>query len=149
MRGDRASGRDRRGQHLDLALLDTQVAFLANQAANYLATGEVPQRLGNSHPNIVPYRLRHTRRQHHLACGNDNLFVKFCEVAGARISRRTRGSRPREARENRATSPRCSRDIQGAHDARLGAGAGGGGCAQRPINDIKQVFGEAAGVARE
>ncbi|MGZ8268967.1 MAG: CaiB/BaiF CoA transferase family protein, partial [Burkholderiales bacterium] len=43
-----------RGQHLDLALLDTQVAFLANQAMNYLATGEVPGRLGNAHPNIVP-----------------------------------------------------------------------------------------------
>src|SRR3954451_9908420 len=44
------------GQHLDLALLDTQVAFLANQAMNYLATGDAPGRLGNAHPNIVPYQ---------------------------------------------------------------------------------------------
>ncbi|MGZ8265188.1 MAG: CaiB/BaiF CoA transferase family protein, partial [Burkholderiales bacterium] len=71
------------GQHLDLALFDTQVAFLANQAMNYLATGEVPQRLGNAHPNIVPYQtFRTADGDIILACGNDNLFRKFCEVAG-------------------------------------------------------------------
>jgi crotonobetainyl-CoA:carnitine CoA-transferase CaiB-like acyl-CoA transferase len=71
------------GQHLDLALLDTQVAFLANQAMNYLASGEVPGRLGNAHPNIVPYQTFNTRDGAIiLACGNDNLFSRFCEVAG-------------------------------------------------------------------
>src|SRR5688500_8471717 len=71
------------GQHLDLALLDTQVAFLANQAMNYLATGEVPGRIGNAHPNIVPYQtFRTSDGDIILACGNDNLFSKFCEVAG-------------------------------------------------------------------
>src|SRR6476661_10708038 len=69
------------GQHLDLALLDTQVAFLANQAMNYLATGDVPQRIGNAHPNIVPYQTFKTADGDIiLACGNDNLFNKFCEV---------------------------------------------------------------------
>jgi crotonobetainyl-CoA:carnitine CoA-transferase CaiB-like acyl-CoA transferase len=72
------------GQHLDLALLDTQVAFLANQAMNYLATGEVPGRIGNAHPNIVPYQTFKTADGDIiLACGNDNLFNKFCDVAGA------------------------------------------------------------------
>jgi len=70
------------GQHIDMALLDTQVAFLANQAMNYLATGEAPGRLGNAHPNIVPYQTFRTRDGDIiLACGNDNLFAKFCDIA--------------------------------------------------------------------
>ena len=73
------------GQHLDLALLDSLVAVLANQGANYLATGEPPGRLGNAHPNIVPYQTFKTADGDViLACGNDNLFRKFCEVAGCR-----------------------------------------------------------------
>ena len=71
------------GQHLDLALLDTQVGILANQGMNYLATGVPPGRIGNAHPNIVPYQPFKTRDGDViLACGNDNLFNKFCEVAG-------------------------------------------------------------------
>jgi formyl-CoA transferase len=72
------------GQHIDTALLDTQVAILANQGMNYLATGECPGRLGNTHPNIVPYQSLKTRDGDIiLACGNDNLFQKFCEAADA------------------------------------------------------------------
>ncbi len=72
------------GQHIDMALLDTQVAILANQGMNYLATGEPPGRLGNTHPNIVPYQSLKTKDGAIiLACGNDNLFVKFCEAADA------------------------------------------------------------------
>ena len=64
------------GQHIDLALLDTQVAFLANQGMNYLATGEAPGRLGNAHPNIVPYQTFKTQDGAIiLACGNDNLSL--------------------------------------------------------------------------
>ena len=72
------------GQHIDMALLDTQVAILANQGMNYLATGEPPGRLGNTHPKIVPYQSLKTKDGDLiLACGNDNLFVKFCQAAGA------------------------------------------------------------------
>jgi crotonobetainyl-CoA:carnitine CoA-transferase CaiB-like acyl-CoA transferase len=72
------------GQAIDLALLDTSVAFLANQAMNYLVTGEAPGRLGNTHPNIVPYQSVRTKDGNLiLACGNDNLFNKFCDAAGA------------------------------------------------------------------
>src|SRR5687768_11962811 len=71
------------GQHLDLALLDTQVGILANQGMNYLATGAAPGRIGNAHPNIVPYQPFKTKDGDViLACGNDNLFGRFCEVAG-------------------------------------------------------------------
>jgi len=72
------------GQHIDLALFDVQVATLANQATNYLVSGRSPQRLGNAHPNIVPYQAFATRDSHLiLAIGNDDQFRKFCDVAGS------------------------------------------------------------------
>jgi len=71
------------GQYIDVALLDVQVACLANQAMNYLATGAAPRRLGNAHPNIVPYQdFPSADGDFILAVGNDGQFRKFCEVAG-------------------------------------------------------------------
>ncbi|MET1076790.1 MAG: CaiB/BaiF CoA-transferase family protein [Pseudomonas sp.] len=71
------------GQHIDMALLDVQVACLANQAMNYLTTGQAPRRLGNAHPNIVPYQDFPTADGDFiLTVGNDGQFRKFCEVAG-------------------------------------------------------------------
>ncbi len=72
------------GQHIDVALLDVQVAMLANQAANFLASGQAPQRLGNAHPNICPYQAFAAADGHViLAVGNDQQFQRFCAVAGA------------------------------------------------------------------
>lgn len=71
------------GQHIDMALLDVQVACLANQAMNYLTTGVAPKRLGNAHPNIVPYQDFPTADGDFiLTVGNDSQFRKFAEVAG-------------------------------------------------------------------
>ncbi|MGB1262146.1 MAG: CaiB/BaiF CoA transferase family protein [Cognaticolwellia sp.] len=71
-----------KGQHIDIALLDVQVATLANQGMNYLATGENPTRLGNGHPNIVPYQTFATNDGSLiLAIGNDAQFEKFCRAA--------------------------------------------------------------------
>lgn len=71
------------GQHIDMALLDVQVACLANQAMNYLTTGNPPRRLGNAHPNIVPYQDFPTADGNFiLTVGNDGQFRKFAEVAG-------------------------------------------------------------------
>ncbi|TDV52939.1 crotonobetainyl-CoA:carnitine CoA-transferase CaiB-like acyl-CoA transferase [Pseudomonas graminis] len=71
------------GQHIDMALLDVQVACLANQAMNYLTTGVSPRRLGNAHPNIVPYQDFPTADGDFiLTVGNDSQFRKFAEVAG-------------------------------------------------------------------
>ncbi len=76
---DRTGG----GQYIDLALLDTQVAVLANQAMNYLVTGVAPQRLGNAHPNIVPYQVFVASDGHIIvAVGNENQFARMCEVIG-------------------------------------------------------------------
>lgn len=71
------------GQHIDLALMDVQVATLANQALNYLVSGAAPRRLGNAHPNIVPYQAFPTADGWLvLAVGNDEQFRRFCAVAG-------------------------------------------------------------------
>ena len=69
------------GCHIDMALMDVQVGVLANQALNYLTSGNVPQRLGNAHPNIVPYQAFATADGHMIvAVGNDEQFRRFCEV---------------------------------------------------------------------
>jgi crotonobetainyl-CoA:carnitine CoA-transferase CaiB-like acyl-CoA transferase len=89
----RHAERTGQGQHIDMALLDTQVAMLANLGANYLVsgqkTGQVPGRAGNAHQNIVPYQVFETApmpsgEKDHLilAVGNDSQFAKFCAVAG-------------------------------------------------------------------
>ena len=139
------------GQHLDLALLDTQVAFLANQAMNYLATGEAPGRLGNAHPNIVPYQtFRTSDGDIILACGNDNLFNKFCELAGCQAlakdprfatnAKRVENRVEITAQLNAVFAKRTTRDWV---DALEQAGVPNG-----PINNLKQVFEEPQVIAR-
>jgi crotonobetainyl-CoA:carnitine CoA-transferase CaiB-like acyl-CoA transferase len=72
-----------RGRVIDAALFDVQVAMLANQASNQLVSGKAPTRMGNAHPNIVPYQVLPTRDGHMvLAIGNDGQFQRFCEAAG-------------------------------------------------------------------
>ena len=71
------------GQHIDMALLDVQVACLANQASNYLVSGAVPRRMGNAHPNIVPYQDFPTADGYMIiAVGNDGQFRKLCATLG-------------------------------------------------------------------
>lgn len=72
-----------KGQYIDVALLDSQVAWLANVAHNYFATGEPPQRYGNAHPNIVPYETFPTADGYvALAVGTDRQYERFCQVVG-------------------------------------------------------------------
>ncbi|HSS66636.1 MAG TPA: CaiB/BaiF CoA-transferase family protein, partial [Gammaproteobacteria bacterium] len=75
-----ASGR---GQHIDMALLDAQVAWLANQGQRYLISGEVARRRGNAHPDVVPYQVFRAKDGHIiLGVGNDQQFRRFCSFAG-------------------------------------------------------------------
>lgn len=75
------------GQHIDAALLDCQIAMLANLASGYLASGEQPQRLGNQHASIAPYQVLATKDGHIiLAIGNDRQFRAFCNAAGAELA---------------------------------------------------------------
>jgi crotonobetainyl-CoA:carnitine CoA-transferase CaiB-like acyl-CoA transferase len=71
------------GAHLDMALLDVQTSVLANQAMNYLASGKSPRRMGNAHPNIVPYQVFPVADGHVIvAVGNDGQFARFVSVLG-------------------------------------------------------------------
>ncbi len=73
-----------RGCLVDTALVDSQVGVLANQALNFLVSGKVPKRIGNAHPNIVPYQVFPVADGHIIiATGNDNQFAKLCAVLGA------------------------------------------------------------------
>ena len=140
------------GQHLDLALFDSLVAVLANQGGNYLATGKPPGRLGNDHPNIAPYQVFRTADGSLiLACGNDNLFRKFCEVAGClALADDSRFASNGKRVENRVELTRLLNEVFLKRPtkewiARLEAA----GVPCGPINDLSQVFSEPQALARE
>jgi len=139
------------GQYIDMALLDTQVAFLSNQAMNYLATGEAPVRLGNTHPNIVPYQTFRTQDGAIiLACGNDNLFRKFCDVAGCgELAIDPRFASNGKRVENRAALTALLDALFAARSTHDWVAAlESAGVPNGPINDLAQVFDEPQVVAR-
>jgi crotonobetainyl-CoA:carnitine CoA-transferase CaiB-like acyl-CoA transferase len=133
------------GQHLDLALLDSQIALLAYQNTNYFATGKPPTRIGNLHPNIVPYQpFRTSDGDVIIACGNDNLYRKFCAAAGcAGLADDPRFATNGKRVENRAELTRLLAEVFRKRSTREwvelleAAGVPNG-----PINDIAQVFEE-------
>ena len=133
------------GQHLDLALLDSQIALLAYQNTNYFATGKPPPRIGNLHPNIVPYQpFRASDGEVILACGNDNLYRKFCEAAGCpELATDPRFTTNGKRVANRKELSRLLGEIFAKRGKKewvelLDAA----GVPNGPINDIAQVFAE-------
>jgi crotonobetainyl-CoA:carnitine CoA-transferase CaiB-like acyl-CoA transferase len=131
------------GQHIDLALLDTQVAWLINEGVSYLVTGDVPPRRGNEHQNIAPYKVLPCSDGHFiLAIGNDGQFQRFCDFAGAPELAgdprfKTNADRVRNREALYAALPeitaRKTRDewIQGLAGLAVPAG---------PVNNLEQVF---------
>jgi len=131
------------GQYIDLGLLDSQVAWLVNVGLNYLTSGEVPQRVGNEHPNIVPYNVLPAADGFIiLAVGNDAQYQRFCDFAGASdlaIDPRfvTNADRVRNRRAIYELLPGVTRKkkqaewIEGL--ARLGVPCS-------PVNNVDQVF---------
>lgn len=140
-----------KGQWIDVALLDSCVAFLANQAMNYFATGESPSRIGNAHPNIVPYQTFKTQDGAIiLACGNDNLFNKFCEAADcAALLKNPIFANNAERVKNRVEVTRILNEVfvkrTTAQWVKLLDDAG---VANGPINTIEEVFKEPQVIAR-
>src|SRR5438067_10419455 len=137
--------RSGKGQHLDLALLDSQIALLAYQNTNYFATGKPPKRIGILHPNIVPYQpFRAADGEIILDCANDNLYRKFCEAAGcAELAKDPRFATNGKRVENRAELTRLLADVfkkrsKGEWLELLEAA----GVPNGPINDVAQVFAE-------
>ncbi|WP_245818310.1 CaiB/BaiF CoA transferase family protein [Muricoccus roseus] len=140
------------GQHIDCALLDSQVALLVNQAMNFLVGGEVPKRLGNAHPNVVPYRDFAASDDYVLVtCGSDGQFRALCALLGrddlaadprfATNAGRLRDRRVLEVELARAIAPWRAADLLAAMAK---AGVPGG-----PINSIDQVLADPQVAARE
>ncbi len=139
------------GQHIDVALLDVQVACLANQAMNYLNTGESPQRLGNAHPNIVPYQdFPSADGNFIIAVGNDGQFRKLCEVAGLTALADDSRFSTNKARVAHRTELipllRQATVFKSTADWVALLEAAGVPCG--PINDLAQVFADPQVVAR-
>ena len=140
------------GQHIDCALLDSQVALLVNQAMNYLVGGAVPRRLGNAHPNVVPYRDFAASDDYVLvACGNDGQFRALCALLG----RDDLAADPRFAtnagrlRERRVLEVELARAIAPWRAAELLAAMEQAGVPGGPINSIDQVLADPQVAARE
>ncbi len=133
------------GQHLDLALLDSQIALLAYQNTNFFATGKPPARIGNLHPNIVPYQpFRASDGDVILACGNDNLYRKFCTAAGcAELASDARFASNGKRVENRVELTRLLGEIFRRRTKKEWVALlDAAGVPNGPINDIAQVFAE-------
>jgi crotonobetainyl-CoA:carnitine CoA-transferase CaiB-like acyl-CoA transferase len=138
-------GRNRTGEgaYIDLALMDVQVSMLANQAMNFLTSGQSPKRLGNSHPNIVPYQAFATEDGHIiLAVGNDGQFQRFCEVAGVPLlgsDERFATNRSR-VQNRKLLVPQVERLIRAKPSSFWLSALEREGVPCGPINTIEQVF---------
>ena len=131
------------GQHIDMALLDVTTASMANQALNFLVSGSPPGRMGNAHPNIVPYQAFATADHHVIvAVGNDGQFARFCEVGG----RPELATDPRYAdnagrvRNRNELVPILEDMMRSKPRAEWLAGLETVGVPCGPINDLEQLF---------
>lgn len=141
-----------RGQFCDMSLLDSQVGYLANIGLHYLTSGEVPKRLGNEHPNIVPYSVvRCADGFFILAVGNDSQFEKFCDFAGVPDWARDERFSTNPARvRNRKLLYEMINDLTGKQPQRHWIdGLGALGVPVGPVNNIDQVFNDPQVLARE
>lgn len=131
------------GQHIDLALLDVQVACLANQGMNYLVSHDTPTRMGNAHPNIVPYQTFQTADGYIiLTIGNDSQFADFCEVAECQALVQDPLFSTNQARVNNReiVVPRLTNIIKAKNSGYWLQQLEMKGVPCGPINDIAQVF---------
>ena len=140
------------GQAIDMALLDTQVAMLANLSANYLASGAVPQRMGNAHQNIVPYQVFEVADGHMIvAVGNDGQFAKFCDVTGRpEIAQDPRFIRNADRVRHRGTLvPMLAALMKGRTRSDWLASLEAAKVPCGPINDLAEVFADPQVLERE
>jgi crotonobetainyl-CoA:carnitine CoA-transferase CaiB-like acyl-CoA transferase len=148
LRGREATGA---GCHIDLALLDTQVAVLANQAMNYLVSGEVPHRLGNAHPNVAPYQTFAVADGHVIvAVGNDGQFRRLCALLGhSELGEDARfATNAGRVGERQALAAALAPSIARRRRDELLAALASAGVPAGPINDVAQVFADPQVVAR-
>ena len=140
------------GQYIDIALVDSQVAWLINEGVNYLTSGEVPKRRGNQHPNIVPYQVFEVSDGYLIvAVGNDNQFVKFCGVLGhPELATDSRYTTNIKRIENRETLIETLVPIIANIDKQtLLTGMNAAGVTCGPINRLDEVFASDQVAARD
>ena len=144
--------RDRtgQGQWLDLSLFDTQLAVLANQATNYLIGGAVPRRMGNTHPNIVPYQVFEAADGPLvIACGNDGQFARLCDGLGLGLHHDPRFLTNRDRLAHRdALIALLSARLAAMPRAEVLAAMDAGGVPAGPINTVAEAFADPQAVAR-
>jgi crotonobetainyl-CoA:carnitine CoA-transferase CaiB-like acyl-CoA transferase len=142
--------RSGRGQWIDLSLFDTQLAVLANQATNHLIGGRVPRRMGNAHPNIVPYQVfAAADAPLVIACGNDGQFARLCEGLGLELHRDARfATNPDRLAHREVLIPLLSARIAALPRAEVLAAMHAGGVPAGPINTVAEAFAEPQAVAR-
>ncbi len=139
------------GQQIDMALLDTQVSWLANEGLNYLVSGRTPKRQGNAHPNIVPYEVFECADGFViLAVGNDGQFRKLCEFAGrAALADDPRfATNPQRVAHRREIVRLVGEFMRAKPQAHWVEGLAKAGVPCSPVNDIAQVFEDPQVVAR-
>lgn len=144
-------GRTGEGQHIDMALLDVAVATTANQAMNYLATGDAPKRLGNAHPNIVPYQVFDCADGYVIiAVGNDGQFRRFCDLLGlAGLAGDARfATNPARLENRELLVGQMAQAMAEWTKADLLAACESAGVPAGPINDMAEVFADPQVVAR-
>jgi crotonobetainyl-CoA:carnitine CoA-transferase CaiB-like acyl-CoA transferase len=148
LRGREATGA---GCHIDMALLDVQVAVLANQAMNYLIGGTVPHRMGNAHPNIAPYQTFAVADGHVIvAVGNDGQYRRFCALLGvSELGEDERFASNADRVRNRVLlDAALAPVIAQRHRDELLAALAANGVPGGPINDVAQVFDDPQVIAR-
>ncbi|MGF7150555.1 crotonobetainyl-CoA:carnitine CoA-transferase CaiB-like acyl-CoA transferase [Sphingomonas zeicaulis] len=140
-----------KGGHIDMALLDTQVGVLANQALNWMASGTVPHRMGNGHANLAPYQSFATRDGNVIiAVGNDRQFERLCAILGCEgLARDDRfATNPGRVVNRAALLPILSGLIAGRGMAELSEALEAAGIPAGPINRVDQVFADPQVIAR-
>jgi len=144
--------RSQLGQYIDLSLLDVTAAVMANQASNYLIGGELPERLGNRHPNIVPYQTFVTADGYCvIAVGNDSQFESFCELLGcAELSQHPDYSSNKHRVKNRNTLiPLLQEKMQLQTSQHWLQACESAGVPAGPVNSIADTFADPQIQARE
>ncbi|AUM75385.1 CaiB/BaiF CoA transferase family protein [Paracoccus jeotgali] len=141
-----------RGQHIDMALMDVAVAIMANQAMNYLATGQAPVRMGNAHPNLVPYAVFDCADGWIIiATGNDAQYRRLCQVLGlpALAEAPDYATNADRIRNREALTAALSAVTRGMQRDDLLAALEAEGVPAGPINDMQDVFADPQVIARQ
>jgi crotonobetainyl-CoA:carnitine CoA-transferase CaiB-like acyl-CoA transferase len=146
-------GRDANGEgaHIDMALLDTQVGVLANQALNWMVSGTVPHRMGNGHANLVPYQaFKVADGEVIVAVGNDRQFARLCEILGlSELAADARfGTNPGRVTNRAILLPILEQAIRGRTRAEFAEALETAGIPAGPINPVDAVFADPQIVAR-